>query len=612
MIPSQNGLPTPLGTLDEVLDIGDTSEKPMKVFIGHNLGNRTFLMQMPMHEFFGMSEVANDPGRDGDQLAQRKLDPAHAHKLAVYMLKGLVSASIERRQISGKEVPEPLKAMMERMGRQPYMALQPIVVNIRDCNPRGADILCQRDNIYGRLRRMSDGGSLEEVFDVTAACLDEGYDLSRDWTEVVLFGNRADQNTLRDPYEQNPAMNGQWLADYLYHRFYRLPAGLVVRFKPGAHKLDGTRTFRTIPDRAYSLGKSESVTLVDGTKIHYFYDPPLANSSHNKSVSGAITTDVSTCAIVYKNEFYDLLRGRQWTLDAPIYGVTFGAKHISIHIELIDDSSVRPEAYRQFLRYREGDQRQVLGQDFAHLVRENRPAWLIDLINSLAPTDSGNTNEIRDELQRLLNSLRVKTTSPRLNVSGDVTVEFGAAGGGGSDLNQGDGRSDGKSPRVRLDDLLAVPTGAKRARISLNAERAPEIIPLHDESAIEEKGLKGKAAKFYPEAGQLFVNMHYHSVAEMRTQLELEYAHATEPEAMRRMAKELSERTMIIRVGRAVVYALAKQLNQEWTTEDMARAQSPESLSIAADDFIDGLQNVRRRMGIALRAVRHVAEEPVT
>ena len=82
MIPSQNGLPTPLGTLDDVLDGGDTSEKPMKVFVGHNLGNRTFLMQVPMHEFFGLSEVANDPGRDGDTVAQRKLDPAHAAKLA--------------------------------------------------------------------------------------------------------------------------------------------------------------------------------------------------------------------------------------------------------------------------------------------------------------------------------------------------------------------------------------------------------------------------------------------------------------------------------------------------------------------------------------------------
>ncbi|MCA3642080.1 MAG: hypothetical protein IOC63_09525, partial [Methylobacterium sp.] len=71
MIPSQNGMPAPLGTLDEVLESGDTSEKPMKVFIGHNLGQRTFLMQMPMHEFYAMSEVANDPGRDGDTIAQR-------------------------------------------------------------------------------------------------------------------------------------------------------------------------------------------------------------------------------------------------------------------------------------------------------------------------------------------------------------------------------------------------------------------------------------------------------------------------------------------------------------------------------------------------------------
>jgi hypothetical protein len=140
MFPSDNGLPKPLATLDDVLDTGDTSEKPMKVFIGHNLGNRTFLMQMPMHEFYSMSEVANDPGRDGDTVAQRKLDPAHAQKLALYILKGLVSAAIERRQIAGKPVPEALKSMMEHLGRQPYIAIQPLVVNIRDCDPRGADI----------------------------------------------------------------------------------------------------------------------------------------------------------------------------------------------------------------------------------------------------------------------------------------------------------------------------------------------------------------------------------------------------------------------------------------------------------------------------------------
>ncbi len=144
MIPSQNGLPSPLATLDEMLDAGDTSEKPMKVFIGHNLGSRTFLMQMPMHEFFGMSEVANDPGRDGDTVAQRKLDPAHAHKLAQYILKGLVSAAIERRVNLSKPVLPTLNEIMVKLGRQPYMAIQPIVVNIRSCDPRGNDIRGER------------------------------------------------------------------------------------------------------------------------------------------------------------------------------------------------------------------------------------------------------------------------------------------------------------------------------------------------------------------------------------------------------------------------------------------------------------------------------------
>lgn len=140
MFPSSNGLPTPLGTLDQILDAGDSSEKPQKVFIGHNLGNRTFLLSLAMRDFFDMSEVANDRGRDGDTVSQRRLDPAHAHKLAVYLLKGLVSATIRRRQILDKPIPDVLREVEERLGKQPYMAIQPVVVNIRNCDPQGTDI----------------------------------------------------------------------------------------------------------------------------------------------------------------------------------------------------------------------------------------------------------------------------------------------------------------------------------------------------------------------------------------------------------------------------------------------------------------------------------------
>lgn len=141
MYPSnKEGMPTPLSSLDSLLDMGDTSEIPTKVFIGHNLGYRTFLIHVPMHEFYKMSAVANDPGTDGAVVTQRKLDPAHAHKLSVYILKGLVSAAIQRRLIEKKPIPQAFYEVQERLGKQPYLSLQPIVVNIRECDPAGENI----------------------------------------------------------------------------------------------------------------------------------------------------------------------------------------------------------------------------------------------------------------------------------------------------------------------------------------------------------------------------------------------------------------------------------------------------------------------------------------
>lgn len=138
-------LPTPISeSLDDLLDMGDTTEKAYKVFVGHNLGHRVFLMQIPMHEFFQMSEVANDPGRDGDSIAQRKLDPVHAQKLATYILKGLISGAIEQRLEKKQPALPILAALLEGLGRQPYLSLQPIVANIRACSPAGSSIRGRR------------------------------------------------------------------------------------------------------------------------------------------------------------------------------------------------------------------------------------------------------------------------------------------------------------------------------------------------------------------------------------------------------------------------------------------------------------------------------------
>lgn len=473
-------------------------------------------------------------------------------------------------------------------------------------------ILCKRDGIYGRLRRNDPetGESLGEVVDVTDIAVAEGRTLEHDWTEVVLLGNQADQDTVRDPYNGDPGQDAQWLATYLYHRFYRLPDDVRVVLLEGTHKLDGKRRFSPITARLNMFEKYESVVAAStGIKIHYLYDAPYdkaSGSGHNKSISGAIASAVSTCAIVYKDEMYDVRKGRNWTFDAPIFGIPFGAKHISIHIELPDNQAVVPDGYRQFLRHAHGEQPHVSANDFADLVRENRPEWLIEIIRSLAP-DSATSDDIRNELQNLLNHLRVKRISPKVMDYGSTAVSAGtgAAAGPGRGAANGSG---GEGLRKNPTDLAVLPTGAKRAEMFKNLERAPEIIPLSEDDEIEEKGLKGRAARFVMEAGQLFVNMQYPAIGEMRAQLEAEYADATDLDMMRSLAKQHAERTMILRVGRTVVYALAKQLNKEWDQKALAMAASPESLSMAADDFTDALQNVRRDIGRKLRTSRVISD----
>lgn len=141
MYPKFGDLPSPirgpqdLDSLDVLADAGDVNETPFNVFIGHNLGHRVFTMSVPFRKFADISGVANN--REAGPVAQRALDENHAKKLAIYMVKGLVSAAKMRREATGKEVPETFDALLRLLGEQPYFSLQPLVCNIRNVPPGG-------------------------------------------------------------------------------------------------------------------------------------------------------------------------------------------------------------------------------------------------------------------------------------------------------------------------------------------------------------------------------------------------------------------------------------------------------------------------------------------
>ncbi len=463
-------------------------------------------------------------------------------------------------------------------------------------------VLGKREGIYGKVWIPVDD-SFEEIVDVTEQVAGEHeYRLNEDWTEVVLYGNRPDQDTVADPYNGDPKQDRQWITTYLYHRFYGLPEGVEVYLHEGTHPRDGRRQFKAIPERADAFGRVEAVDVGEGIRIHYLYDPAYQDGGHNKSISGSLTSSVSTAAIVFRDEMYDVRKGRKWAADAPAFGIPFGARHISVHVELPAGFPVRHEPYRRFVQLAGSDQRQVVVDDFAELVFRNRPEWLIEIINSLAPKSSATTDDLRKELQDLLNQLRVKTKSPREAEAGLHLVEEGGARGARPDHKNGSGGDGDRSP-LSPTDLIFNPGGAKRADISKNLEQAPEIIPLRDPEQVEEKGITGKAARYVRETNQLFVNLTYSAVAAAQEDLGLRYATYDEPEIVRELARQWAERLVMGRVGYAVVYAQAKQLIREWTSDDVKKALEPESLSLAADGWRDAVstayRSISRRLGAA-------------
>lgn len=140
MFMPNDSLPSPLASIDSLLKEADSQVRPEKVFIGHNLGHRTFIALIPMKDFYAMSKVANERQPDGSPATQRPLNEAHATGLAKYILRGMVAAAIEYRRNFNKPASLALQEIQHVMGPQTYMSLQPIVANLRTVEPGGAGI----------------------------------------------------------------------------------------------------------------------------------------------------------------------------------------------------------------------------------------------------------------------------------------------------------------------------------------------------------------------------------------------------------------------------------------------------------------------------------------
>jgi hypothetical protein len=272
-----------------------------------------------------------------------------------------------------------------------------------------------------------------------------------------------------------------------------------------------------------------------------------------------------------------------WSQAGPRFGLSFGARHISVLVELPDAHAVLPDGYRQFLRYRHGAQEQVEVTDFAAVVATHRPAWLLDLLRALGP-DPDVARSIGDELQALLHGLKVR---PARRGAVQPVLPYVVAAG---------------AIAVPAPPDPPVPETAQSTEQEY--ETAPAIVMLRDERHVHDRLLDGRAAGYELASHELFVNMRYPAIAAMADALAKEAlakeARAGEagdhadPDVVARAARDASEQVTIRRIGRALVHGLAKRdAAGGWNRWQLEAAVSPEALTLAADDYVWSLPEAR-------------------
>jgi hypothetical protein len=500
-------------------------------------------------------------------------------------------------------------------------------------------LLGKRDGVYGRVRRAGVvSGAVGEVFDVTARAAADARPLDFDWTEVVLLGLRADQDTVGDPYGGDPEVAAWWIAEGLHDRFFRLPEGIALWLGPDVHPRPGRHRFMPITERIRtSFDRHEAVRSRDGILVHYFYDgPDPERPGQTRASRDALQPATSVCALVFKDEVYGLHRGWGWWHMAPAFGIPFAQRHISIFIELPDNETVRQDAYRQFLRYRHGIQDQVFIRHFSTLVAEYRPRWVIDLVREHAP-DHAHAEVVREELGRLLKSLRIRrryrpreestvgsgagfdndsvedeSGDPKSLTDNEAAAEEAAAEMGGLDKRSSEAADAPNETEHGSDETKAVAVAEAVEQPALEEEDyepAPQLMALREPDEVAAKGLNGRAARYYPESHQLFVNLLYPAVEQMREALEASFTGKHDSGEISELAREQSEQTLMRRVGRALVYALAKREGVAfWQAWDVDRAMAPESLSVAADDFSVSFDAARAAMEARLHETERERE----
>ncbi len=399
--------------------------------------------------------------------------------------------------------------------------------------------------------------------------------LDRDWTEVVLLGMDATHNTVGELLPNMGVKN--WLMRLHNTRFFRFREGVVVH---AVNLTTGSQSNRNAVGleqlAANHSEKQTDVTAHDARvgpltirycRLRGRYGEDDAGQSRAKTMEAyGLGTRGDHICLVWKNECYDVHAG--WARISGAFGVTFGSSNVAIEILLPDHAPVKNNTYRDAIIERSGNHQLIRVEDFADLVRRNRPKWLVDYIEREARKNTSQ-GDVTKRLKALLDDLSAPAEKR-------FQVEVG------SGVDQGEVPRRTRRGMGTASDTPYPIDGSPRQTRPGNGQRSflecpgiPQISFAEDPAILEE--MVGRAGMYKREENVVLLNPRHFKYKE---DLDKIFGDVGPGADRRSLAKHLFDEEYCFNAGKFVILAWLFKGKTHWEDRAWEEALNMASLSV--------------------------------
>jgi len=443
-------------------------------------------------------------------------------------------------------------------------------------------------------------GTVETVQDVTMEAVARGRPVDRDWTEAILLGRSAEDNTLTGVFLDQSGAN--WLVTMIAQRFYSFPAGVTIADVDVIAQRRSRLTHRRGHGLAELLIREEySARSEDVAVQHPHYGPmtlvygKLTGTPEERQGGPfyAIGLKGGThICLVFRQEIYDF--DRRWYHRAGAYGFAGCNENYYVHVILPDDAPVLNNNHRTAIV--DHTKEPIACLQFADLIRANRPAWLInEITNQLEQYKGGEVEAaLKDLAAKMRQYVGMFPVIPGQGTDlGVIELEHGASPPPDEeDPPETKTRLNGRPTRIGPGKRLSRPR--------------PDTLQVH--FVLKEgkpqwyEDMQGKAGTYEAESNTLWLSMEFPTYLLLQAWIESEWSQSEEYT----MAMAELDYAYRIRAGYQALSALAFRGQEYWTPNQWQKAITPEALSaVMLDPHEDMKQVVRlrvsRRLGMQTR-----------